>query len=85
MSNEINVENNENVQEEAENYFVSRSKEEQNPCDLSISAAVRYFNIEQIFNTFFPDNSLLIAKAKSKEERNKRHIEESNFVYGEIV
>ena len=47
--------------------------------------AKRYYALEEVFNSFFPDNSLSIAKSKSIEERDSKHINDSSFTYGEIV
>ena len=35
--------------------------------------------------SFYPKNSLQIAKEKSKEERDNRRINDTSFAYGEIV
>ena len=45
----------------------------------------KFFNLQVIFNSFYPENSLSIAKDKSKEEREKKGIKDNSFVYGEIV
>ncbi len=38
-----------------------------------------------MFNSFFPEDSLSIAKEKSIKERDSKHINDSSFTYGEIV
>ncbi len=70
---------------EAENYLVPRSNEEEMPIQIEIQDNVKYYNLEVIFNSFYPENSLSIAKDKSKEEREKKGIKDNSFVYGEIV
>ena len=46
---------------------------------------IRYYNLENIFNTFYPIDSLPIAKEVSKEERRYKKIKDPSFTYGEIV
>ena len=71
--------------QEAANYFLPRSEEEESPIIVEQEAAIKYFQLEQIFNSFFPNDSLSIAKERSKEERDTKRINDSSFTYGEIV
>ena len=76
------------MQQEGENYFSNRSKEEnkeENPIIVEPESAIRYYNLEKVFNTFFPERSLSIAKEKSTAERDSKHINDSSFTYGEVV
>ena len=71
--------------QEAANYFASRTEDEENPIILDPDINIKYFQLEQIFNSFFPNDSLSIAKEKSKEERDSKRINDSSFTYGEVV
>ena len=71
--------------QEAENYFSSRTEDEENPIIIDQETSIKYFRLEQLFNSFFPDDSLSIAKEKSKEERDTKRINDSAFTYGEAV
>jgi hypothetical protein len=76
------------MQQEGANYFTNQSKEdnkEENPIIVEPESAIKYFNLEKVFNTFFPERSLSIAKEKSTEERDSKHINDSSFTYGEVV
>jgi hypothetical protein len=76
------------MQQEGENYFANQSKEEnkeENPIIVEPESAIRYYNLEKVFNTFFPERSLSIAKEKSTAERDSKHINDSSFTYGEVV
>ena len=76
------------MQQEGENYFANQSKEEnkeENPIIVEPESAIRYYNLEKVFNTFFPERSLSIAKEKSTAERDSKHINASSFTYGEVV
>ena len=76
------------MQQEGANYFANQSKEdnkEENPVMVEPESAIRYFNLEKVFNTFFPERSLSIAKEKSTSERDSKHINDSSFTYGEVV
>ena len=69
-------------------FFTNQSKEdnkEENPIIVEPESAIKYFNLEKVFNTFFPERSLSIAKEKSTEERDSKHINDSSFTYGEVV
>lgn len=74
-----------NHKQAAENYFGKQSEEEEEPFEPEVQTSIRYYNLEQIFNTFFPDDSLYIGKTKSKKERESKKIEDSNYTYGEVV
>ncbi len=71
--------------QDAENYFASLTEEEENPIIIDSETSVKYFRLEQLFNSFFPNDSLSIAKEKSKEERDSKRINNSDFTYGETV
>jgi len=76
------------MQQEGANYFSNQSKEdnkEENPIIVEPESAIKYFNLEKVFNTFFPERSLSIAKEKSTQERDSKHINDSSFTYGEVV
>ncbi len=70
---------------EGEKYFQSQSKDEDYPIPIDAETSKRYFKLEKIFNSFFTDDSLSIAKETSKAERNSKNINDSSFTYGEIV
>jgi hypothetical protein len=71
--------------QEAENYFTSLTEDEENPIIIDPETSIKYFRLEQLFNSFFPNDSLSIAKEKSKEERDSKRINDSAFTYGEAV
>ena len=85
-SNEIQnpVPNQNIINEEAKKYFTIDVKEE-NPIILDKWTNIRYYNLELIFNSFYPLTSLGIAKNASKEERIAKKIKDNSFTYGEIV
>ena len=66
-------------------YFDSRVSEEDSPVTLSTETNQKYEELDLLFEDFFDENSLHFAKHSSKEERDKRGLEDSSFVYGEIV
>ena len=70
---------------EGENYFSSRVEEEENPIIIDQETSIKYAQLEQIFDSFFPQDFLSIAKEKSKEERDTKRINDSCFTYGEVV
>ena len=41
--------------------------------------------LDDMFEDFFDDDSLCIAKQNSKLERDTKKLNDSSFVYGEIV
>ena len=55
------------------------------PIKIEIKDQIKYYKLEKIFNSFYSEESLSIAKDKSREEREKKGIKDSSFVYGEIV
>ena len=69
----------------SDKYFEPISPEEDYPISIDEDTSSNYQRIETIFNTFYPKNSLQIAKEKSKEERDNRRINDTSFAYGEIV
>ena len=71
--------------QEAVSYFNSRSEDEETPVIIDQEASIKYYQLEQLFNSFFPNDSLSIAKEKSKEERDSKRINDSSFTYGEVV
>lgn len=70
---------------EAKTYFDCKSPEEDCPIRFPEETSIRYYKLEKIFNSFFPADSLSLAKEKSKEERETKNIKDSSFTYGEIV
>jgi hypothetical protein len=78
MKNEINI-------DQSESYFYPIMIEEEMPIVLSSKLNKKYYNLELIYNSFYPKNSISIAKEKSKEERDNKAINDDSFVYGEIV
>ena len=71
--------------QEASSYFNSRTEDEETPVIIDQDVSIKYYQLEQLFNSFFPNDSLSIAKEKSKEERDSKRINDSSFTYGEIV
>ena len=72
------------INEEAMKYFTIDLKEE-NPIILDKWTNIRYYNLQLIFDSFYPLTSLSIAKNASKEERIAKKIKDTSFTYGEIV
>ena len=66
-------------------YYLVSQKDEDSPINISPEVSKRYWQLEKIFNSFFPNDYLYIAKEKSKEERDSKKIIDSSFTYGEIV
>lgn len=66
-------------------YFASQSKDEDSPINISPEISKKYLQLEKIFNSFFPNDYLSLAKERSKQERDSKHIVDSSFTYGEIV
>ena len=73
------------MQQEGANYFANQTAEEESPIIVDAETSIKYYNLEKVFNSFFPEDSLSIAKEKSKEERDSKRINDSTFTYGEIV
>ena len=80
----INSNPNNVINEEAMKYFTRNLKEE-NPIILDKWTNIRYYNLELIFDSFYPLTSLAIAKNTSKEVRIAKKIKDNSFTYGEIV
>ena len=66
-------------------YYLVSQKDEDSPIIVSPEVSKRYSQLEKIFNSFFPNDYLSLAKEKSKEERDSKKIIDSSFTYGEIV
>ena len=79
LSNQNNA-----VNEDAKKYF-TKNLEEENPKILDRYTNIRYYNLEIIFDSFYPLTSLAIAKNTSREERIAKKIKDNSFTYGEIV
>ena len=71
--------------EDDSHYFASKSKDEDYPFSINAEVSKRYSQLEKLFNSFFPNDYLSLAKEKSKEERDSKQIIDSSFTYGEIV
>lgn len=67
------------------NYFEKRSKEEDSPFHIEPEVSIRYAQLENVFNSFFPKDYLSVAKDQSKHERDSKNINDTSFTYGEIV
>ncbi|MCQ2818220.1 MAG: hypothetical protein MJ252_13215 [archaeon] len=65
-------------------YFKNKENED-SVLDLTEDQNVKYAKIDKLYNTFFVENSLSIAKESSKDERDQKSINDSSFVYGEVV
>ena len=70
---------------EETNYFEKISKDEDSPFFIEADISIRYSKLEKIFNSFFPNDYLSIAKEQSKQERDAKNINDISFSYGEIV
>jgi hypothetical protein len=66
-------------------YFDGRVPEEESPVKLPAEIHQKYEELDLIFEDFFDDNGLHVAKQSSKEERDTKGLDDSSFVYGEIV
>ena len=73
------------MQQEGTNYFANQNAEEESPIIIDAETSIKYYNLEKVFNSFFPEDSLSIAKEKSIKERDSKHINDSSFTYGEVV
>ena len=74
-----------NIDESAKTYFNSRVPDEENPVLLGVSTNIRYYNLEILFDTFYPIDSISRAKDTSKKERLIKKLKDPSFTYGEIV
>ena len=68
--------------QEAEYYFASRTEEEECPIVIDQETSIKYYRLEQLFNSFFPSVCLSIAIEKSKEERDSKLINVDFQIYG---
>ena len=66
-------------------YFSPRIDEEESPIELAENTSLKYFGLEKIYNFYYPENSLSIAKESSKSEREQKRLNDSSFIYGEVV
>jgi hypothetical protein len=66
-------------------YFDNRVNEEDNPINLPTEVHQKYEELDILFEELFDENSLHFAKQSSKDERDKKGLDDSSFVYGEIV
>lgn len=66
-------------------YFSPRIDEEESPIELDENTSLKYFGLEKIYNFYYPENSLSIAKESSKSEREQKRLNDSSFIYGEVV
>ena len=73
------------LNEEAKNYFTSKSEDDETPLVLNIPTQIRYYNLENFYNSFYPIDSLTIAKDFSKKEREEKQILDPTFTYSETV
>ena len=73
------------IDEKACKYFENKMDNEEYPVKIEEYTNIRYYNLEIIFNTFYPIDSLSKAKNISKKERESKNIEDTSFTYGEIV
>lgn len=58
------------MQQEGENYFSNQSKEEnkeENPIIVEPESAIRYYNLEKVFNTFFQREVYLLQKKNQQQ------------------
>ena len=73
------------LNDDGSSYFASQSKDEDCPIIIAPDISKRYFQLQKLFDSFFPSDYLSIAKEKSKQERDNKKINDSSFTYGEIV
>lgn len=66
-------------------YFDNRVNEEDNPVNIPVEVHQKYEELDILFEELFDENSLHFAKQSSKDERDKKGLDDSSFVYGEIV
>jgi hypothetical protein len=66
-------------------YFDKRVGEEDSPIEVNNEKQYMYERLDGFFEQIFDENSLNVAKQSSKEERDKKTLNESSYVYGEIV
>ena len=73
------------LEENGITYFSPRIDEEESPIELDENTSLKYFGLEKIYNFYYPENSLSIAKESSKNEREQKRLNDSSFIYGEVV
>jgi len=66
-------------------YFDKRVAEEDSPIEVKDEKQNKYERLDAFFEKIFDENSLNVAKQSSKEERDSKALNESSYVYGEIV
>lgn len=66
-------------------YFSPRVDEEEMPIEPDEKTSLKYYGLEKIYNFYYPENSLSIAKESSKNEREQKRLNDSSFIYGEVV
>lgn len=74
-----------NIEDVAKSYFESKSNQEDIPIQLNPQTNIRYYNLEILFNIFYPEDSLNIAKDYSKKEREEKKILDTSLTYSETV
>ena len=67
------------------NYFDRRVDEEDEPVVVDEENQIKCEVLDDMFEDFFEDDFLCIAKQNSKLERDTKKLNDSSFVYGEIV
>ena len=72
-------------EEPKDSEFFQKQTDEDLPIEISEEMTIKYAKLNKIFDTFFAENSLSLAKESSKEERDQKSINDSSFVYGEVV
>ena len=73
------------LEETGNTYFAPRSEEETMPVEIDENTNFTYFGLEKVYNFYFPENSLSLAKESSKNEREQKRLNDSSFIYGEVV
>jgi hypothetical protein len=71
--------------DEAEKFLEKQHLEEDEPISIEGSLSTHYYKLNSIFESFFPDDSLNLAKYTSKAEREQKSLNDSNYIYGEVV
>ena len=66
-------------------YFSPRSDEEMMPVEVDETTNFKQCGREKIYNFYYADNSLSIAKESSKNEREEKKLNDNSFIYGEVV
>jgi hypothetical protein len=71
--------------DESEKFLEKQHLEEDEPISIESSLSTHYYELNQVFNSFFSDDSLNEAKFTSKAEREQKSLNDSNYIYGEVV